>query len=59
MNAVGVLGMRLHVGLFSSTIQLSLLLRWPHLAKKTTKYGQSDNAVSPVRIQGAHLHRDS
>ena len=26
--------MRLHVGLFSSTIQLSLLLRGPHLAKK-------------------------
>ena len=39
--------MRLQFFLSSSTIQLSVLLGWPHLAEKT-KNRQSDNAVSPV-----------
>ena len=46
--------MRHLVGLFSSRIQLSLLLHWPHLAKKT-KVGEAMMQVNFVSGVGSCL----
>ena len=54
-------GNGLRVGPFSSSIQLSLLPRWPRLAK-TTKLGRSYDAgqfSSACQLRGGRLHRDS
>ena len=47
--------MRLHVSLFSSTLQLSLLPRWPHLAKKKKKQQSTGKATMQYPLSGSRV----